>query len=59
MKILFCLCWVDIDIFGSFGLLYLLMYFWHPIDSRHNTTLFMELIGSNLLGGGIFGNIYV
>jgi hypothetical protein len=47
-------CWV-----GSFGLLYLLMYFWHPIDSHQNTILFLELTGSNLLGGCIFGNIYV
>jgi len=35
-------CLVDIDISGSFGLQYLLMYFWHPIDSRHNTTLFFD-----------------
>jgi hypothetical protein len=32
----------------SFGLLYLLLYFFmHPIDSHHNTTLFMKLTGSN------------
>jgi hypothetical protein len=53
------MCWVDINISGSFGLLYVLLYFWHPIDSRHNTTLFLELTGSKLLGSGIFENISV
>jgi hypothetical protein len=37
------MCLVGIDISRSFGLLFLLMYFWNPIDSRHNTTLFLEL----------------
>jgi hypothetical protein len=33
----------------SFGLLYLLLYFFlHPIDSYHNTTLFLKLTGSNI-----------
>jgi hypothetical protein len=33
----------------SFGLLYLLLYFFmHPIDTYHNTTLFLKLIGSNI-----------
>jgi hypothetical protein len=45
---IFSVCWDDIDISRSFGLLYLLMYFLHSIDSRHNTTLFLELTGSNL-----------
>jgi hypothetical protein len=33
----------------SFGLLYLLFYFFmHPIDSHHNTTFFLKLTGSNI-----------
>jgi hypothetical protein len=33
----------------SFGLLYLLLYFFmHPIDSHHNTTFFLKLTGSNI-----------
>jgi len=33
----------------SFGLQYLLLYFFmHPIDSHHNTTLFLKLTGSNI-----------
>jgi hypothetical protein len=44
MKIIFCLCWVDIDIIVTFGLLYLLMYFfWHQIDRCHNITIVLEL----------------
>jgi hypothetical protein len=33
----------------SFGLLYLLLYFFmYPIDSHHNTTLFLKLLGYNI-----------
>jgi hypothetical protein len=42
MKILLSVSLIDIDIAWSFGLLYLLMYFWHPIDNRLNTTLFLN-----------------
>jgi hypothetical protein len=42
-------CWVVLDISLPYGLLhYLSKLFWHPIDSRHNITLFLELTGSNL-----------
>jgi hypothetical protein len=42
-------CWVGLDISIPYGLLlYLCKLFWHPIDSCHNTTLFLELTGSNL-----------
>jgi hypothetical protein len=42
-------CWVDIDISGSFGLQSLLfLILGHPIDSYHNTTFLLGLIGSNI-----------
>jgi hypothetical protein len=42
------LCWMDITNL-SFGLIYLLFYFFmHPIDNHHNTTFFLKLIGSNI-----------
>jgi hypothetical protein len=41
-------CWVDIDISGLLDCYICLCIFWHPSDSRYNTTLFLELIGSNL-----------
>jgi hypothetical protein len=36
------ICWVDNDISVLF-LLYLLIFFWHLIDSHHNTTIVLEL----------------
>jgi hypothetical protein len=42
------LCWMNITNL-SFGLLYLLLYyFMNPIDSHHNTTFFLKLTGSNI-----------
>jgi hypothetical protein len=47
-------CWVDIDISGSFGLQSLfLQFFGIHLLAVLNTTLFLELTGSN----GIFGDI--
>jgi hypothetical protein len=43
------LCWIDINISISFGLLYILLYFFvHQIDNRHNITFILELTGSNI-----------
>jgi hypothetical protein len=49
MKILFCLCVELILIYMCYLDCYICFYiFWHPIDSRHNTTIVLELTGSNI-----------
>jgi hypothetical protein len=55
MKILFCLCVGLILIYlGHLDCdLFFFIILWHPFDSSLNTTLFLELTGSN----GIFGNV--
>jgi len=52
------LCCVDVNISVSFGLLYLLLYFFmHPIDSHYNT--FFELTGSNNFFVMVFLEIFM
>jgi hypothetical protein len=43
------MCWVDIDISGSFGLqIFAFVILGHPFDSCHNITFFLELTTSNI-----------